>query len=330
MIRNNKIIGNVRSNSLVGRVLNKVLGLDFVWDGTKLGVKKENQDEYIYSDLVGPQGTAGLNGQDGQDGHDGVGLLFNWNGTDLGIKRENESNYSYQNLKGQDGQNGQTPIKGVDYFTSQDKAEIQTPISDQYNPNYTYAVGDYCIYNNTLYRCTTAISTAETWTSAHWIAVNISDELVTITNELSNKLNSNKVIQENEVASIGKVYSSKAVENLMNGTTLYESVIGSNSNITLSETLANYSYIEVFYRNNDNYYYSIKVDNPNGKNVVLTGITASLYANKPNFVIKTQTREVSGSSLIVTNYQEISVYDGVISAHNSDNNIYITKVIGYK
>ena len=55
MIRNNKVTGNIKSNSLIGRVLTKVLGLDFVWDGTRLGVKRENQDEYTYSDLEGPQ-----------------------------------------------------------------------------------------------------------------------------------------------------------------------------------------------------------------------------------------------------------------------------------
>lgn len=63
MIRSNKVTGKVKSNSIIGRVLTKVLGLDFIWDGTRLGVKKENQDEYTYSDLVGPQGPAGQNGQ---------------------------------------------------------------------------------------------------------------------------------------------------------------------------------------------------------------------------------------------------------------------------
>lgn len=50
-------------------------------------------------------------------------------------------------------------------------------ISDQYDPTSTYAVGDYCIYNNTLYRCNTAITTAEAWNSAHWTATTIAAEL---------------------------------------------------------------------------------------------------------------------------------------------------------
>lgn len=31
------------------------VGLHFVWDGTKLGVKREDETEYTYVDLKGPQ-----------------------------------------------------------------------------------------------------------------------------------------------------------------------------------------------------------------------------------------------------------------------------------
>lgn len=40
-------------------------------------------------------------------------------------------------------------------------------VSDAYDPTDTYAVGDYAIHENILYRCTTAISTPEAWNSAH-------------------------------------------------------------------------------------------------------------------------------------------------------------------
>lgn len=108
-------------------------------------------------------------------------------------------------------QNGTTPINE----TNMNKLVQEDMITDAYSSSSTYAVGDYCIYENTLYKCTTAISTAESWNSAHWTAVNISDELESIKGELSNKLNSNKVIQESGTASTSNVYSSKAVENLM-------------------------------------------------------------------------------------------------------------------
>ena len=43
-------------------------------------------------------------------------------------------------------------------------------VADEYSTSSTYAVGDYCLYDGDLYRCTTAISTAEAWTAAHWTA----------------------------------------------------------------------------------------------------------------------------------------------------------------
>lgn len=109
-------------------------------------------------------------------------------------------------------QNGTTPLNE----TNMNKIVQEDMITDAYSSSSTYAVGDYCIYENTLYKCTTAISTAEAWNSAHWTAVSISYEFKRITNELSNKLNSNKVIQENGTASTSNVYSSKAIQNILN------------------------------------------------------------------------------------------------------------------
>ena len=55
--------------------------------------------------------------------------------------------------------------------------------SDAYDNSKSYAVGDYCIYNNKLYRCITAIESAEAFNIAKW-------EQTTVGNEVS-KLNSN-------------------------------------------------------------------------------------------------------------------------------------------
>ena len=46
-------------------------------------------------------------------------------------------------------------------------------VADPYNSESTYAVGDYCIYGGNLYVCSTAITTAEAWTAAHWTATTI-------------------------------------------------------------------------------------------------------------------------------------------------------------
>ena len=54
---------------------------------------------------------------------------------------------------------------------------LKADIAPAYSTSATYAVGDYVLYNNILYRCTTAITTAEAWTAAHWTAVNVGGEL---------------------------------------------------------------------------------------------------------------------------------------------------------
>lgn len=48
---------------------------------------------------------------------------------------------------------------------------------DAYDDTSTYTVGDLCIYNNALYKCTTAITTAEAWNASHWTATSIADEI---------------------------------------------------------------------------------------------------------------------------------------------------------
>ena len=50
-------------------------------------------------------------------------------------------------------------------------------VADEYDNTSTYAVGDYCVYEGTLYVCNTAISTAEEWTATHWTATNVTDEI---------------------------------------------------------------------------------------------------------------------------------------------------------
>lgn len=61
-----------------------------------------------------------------------------------------------------------------------------TNTADTYSASATYAVGDYVLYGNQLYKCTTAITTAEAWTSGHWTAVNIGDGLVGISTDIDN------------------------------------------------------------------------------------------------------------------------------------------------
>lgn len=54
---------------------------------------------------------------------------------------------------------------------------LATQIAAQYSTASTYKLYDLCIQNNSLYRCTTAITTPEAWTPAHWTAAKVSTEV---------------------------------------------------------------------------------------------------------------------------------------------------------
>ena len=53
-----------------------------------------------------------------------------------------------------------------------------------YSSSATYAVGDYAVYNNQLYRCITAITTAEAWTAGHWTAVALGGDVSNLKSDL--------------------------------------------------------------------------------------------------------------------------------------------------
>ena len=63
-------------------------------------------------------------------------------------------------------------------------SENKDAISDKYDSSKTYAVGDYCIYNDTLYKCKTAVTSAEEFDSSKWEATNCGKELVALNSNL--------------------------------------------------------------------------------------------------------------------------------------------------
>lgn len=71
----------------------------------------------------------------------------------------------------QDGVNKKAKAKKIK------KDFIEVAGIDEYDNTSTYAEGDYCIYNNKMYKCTTEILTAEGWTAAHWTETSIVEEI---------------------------------------------------------------------------------------------------------------------------------------------------------
>ena len=50
-------------------------------------------------------------------------------------------------------------------------------IASEYSSSSTYVVSSYCYYQGVLYYCTTAITTPEPWTAAHWAQINLSNAI---------------------------------------------------------------------------------------------------------------------------------------------------------
>ena len=106
---------------------------------------------------------------------------------------------------------------------------------------------------------------------------------------------------------------------------LYNNATGTNGTVTLSETSANFNYIEIFYYakiSNTNFYGSVKVYSPNGKKAVLISANAISSA----MVLSINIRSISGTSIT-------SEYNGTYSsfgAPDGTNEVYVYRVDGYK
>lgn len=54
---------------------------------------------------------------------------------------------------------------------------LKAAMAPTYSTSAAYAVGSYAWYNGQLYRCTTAITSGETWTSGHWTLANMGGDV---------------------------------------------------------------------------------------------------------------------------------------------------------
>ena len=111
----------------------------------------------------------------------------------------------------------------------------------------------------------------------------------------------------------------------LSGQVLYSSASGTAGTVTLSDSVENYTYIEIFYRSSgDNACGSVKVFSPNGKLVHLGTIHYIADYDYAKFALVS----VSGSMITFSqNYQITLKSNG--SVYSAENAIYITRVVGY-
>ena len=102
------------------------VGLNYNWNGTSLGVKREDEQNYQYTNLKGDTGNSG---QDGKDGVDGVSptITSSKSGSTTTITITDKTGTTTATINdGTNGQDGYTPQRGVDYWTASDIATIES------------------------------------------------------------------------------------------------------------------------------------------------------------------------------------------------------------
>ena len=81
-------------------------------------------------------------------------------------------------------------------------------VSDEYSATNTYAVGDYCIRENVLYKCKTAITTGEAFDSNKWIQTTCGTEFRGLNSNLTDL-----AFGENSVSA--NIFNGKIVDGLL-------------------------------------------------------------------------------------------------------------------
>lgn len=120
-------------------------------------------------------------------------------------------------------------------------------LAPAYSASATYAVGDHVLYDGGYYVCTTAITTAEAWTAAHWTAAKVGPEITDLKNALYNK-----------TFSLGESYWQRkglasASGNTSNSTTRISTIDYLEDDIRFVETTSGYDFAIFAWDNTDVY-----------------------------------------------------------------------------
>lgn len=118
-----------------------------------------------------------------------------------------------------------------------------------------------------------------------------------------------------------------------NATSLYDNSSGTTGTVTLSQSAANFSILEIFFCDIDGNYSSVHVWSPNGKVVSLT--TSAVVGTNLFFISWTRRVKINGTSIanqVVSNYStgRFYIYATGTTGVQSDNYIKIVKVLGWK
>lgn len=117
----------------------------------------------------------------------------------------------------------------------------------------------------------------------------------------------------------------------INGQVLYDNSTGTNGTVTLSDSAANYDYLEIYFRTNDStdYKNSVKIYSPDN---ALVPLSYPLVATNGTAIYwKIKTVRVSGNSIFFSDgsrYAEATIK--ATTSISQKNYVYITRVVGYR
>ena len=108
---------------------------------------------------------------------------------------------------------------------------------------------------------------------------------------------------------------------------LYDNSSGTNGTITLKETSANFSYLEIFFKENHDNFASIKINSPNNKK---TFLHQGYRVDENILYFKCSTILISDSSITQVSSSGFDLINQSVPNVTNLNYLYITKVIGYR
>lgn len=132
-----------------------------------------------------------------------------------GLSSNDYTNAEKEKLKGIEAGANKTVVDGVLSNTSENpvqnkvvNAEVANKadkeiISDVWNASTTYAVGQYCIYNNTLWKCLVQHNGQTPTEGTYWTKVSVGNEIASVNSSLSNVKSKTNKINLNDVTEFG-------------------------------------------------------------------------------------------------------------------------------
>lgn len=202
----------------------------------------------------------------------------------------------------------------------EDLGEIRIPLNEGINHLYTdYEVNMYATYAT---RTSLIDDFAKVVEQVSNISADEDSFEITVTKLIDEEEKTSKytqtenkiIIEADEIELDGKI-------NIVYGDVLYDNESGTTGTVTLSETAANFNYMEIYYLDVDNRISSTKISEPNNRDVRI-----SIIQGSSQIFICTSALKINGINITQDQNNRYGSFSQIVSR----NNMKIIKVVGFK